>query len=73
MRPGAGSWPIAATVFVLMERSLDADAQPKSQAALRFFRWVFAEGQADARKLDYVPLPAQLVEQIEGYWAQNIR
>jgi len=68
---GKDSWPITATVFVLMpKRPPDA---AKSQEALRFFRWVLEEGQADARKLDYVPLPEDLVKQIEGYWAQNIK
>lgn len=68
---GQDSWPIAATVFVLMYR------QPRdeegSRNAIEFFRWALASGQGDARSLDYVPLPAALVKQIEAYWANNIK
>ncbi|WP_019399271.1 phosphate ABC transporter substrate-binding protein PstS [Pseudoxanthomonas sp. GW2] len=69
--PGEASWPITATNFILMHR------QPKNLAGARnakeFFRWVYANGDAQARELDYVPLPDALVRQIEGYWAQNMK
>ncbi len=68
--PGANAWPITATNFILMYK------QPKNAAgaknAKEFFRWVYANGDAQAKKLDYVPLPDSLVEQIEGYWTQNM-
>jgi phosphate transport system substrate-binding protein len=68
--PGAVSWPITATNFILMYR------QPKNAAgaknAKEFFRWVYANGDAQAKKLDYVPLPDDLVKQIEGYWTSNM-
>ena len=38
-----------------------------------FFKYALEKGQAQANKLDYVPLPADLVKQIEGYIAQNIK
>ncbi|MDB5692690.1 MAG: pstS 4 [Alphaproteobacteria bacterium] len=69
--PGANAYPITATTFVLMHR------QPKdkgrSDAALGFFRWALEKGQPQAQKLDYVPLPAPLVQQVETYIGQNIR
>lgn len=69
--PGAQSWPITATVFVLMpRRSADAD---KSAEALRFFRWALRQGQAAATKLNYAPLPAELVQRIEAYWQDTVR
>jgi phosphate transport system substrate-binding protein len=69
--PGAGSWPIAATVFVIMyEQPKDAD---RSNEALAFFKWALEEGQSDARALDYIPLPASLAKQIEAAWSKNIR
>jgi phosphate transport system substrate-binding protein len=68
--PGAESWPITATNFILMYR------QPKNptsaKAAKDFFRWVYANGDKQAKTLDYVPLPAALVTQIETYWSQNM-
>ncbi|MGR4871092.1 phosphate ABC transporter substrate-binding protein PstS [Variovorax sp. LARHSF232] len=69
--PGKNSWPIAASTFVLVPK------EPKNAAAskeaLSFFKWALENGQADAQKLDYVPLPAPLVQQIEAYWAKNIK
>lgn len=68
--PGANSWPITATNFMLMPRN------PKDVEAARttkeFFRWVYANGAESARRLGYVPLPQTLVSQIEAYWAQNM-
>lgn len=68
---GKDSWPITATVFVLMPKSATDPA--KSAEALRFFRWALEQGQADAKSLYYVPLPDALVKQIEAYWAQSIK
>ena len=69
--PGANAYPITASTFVLMYK------QPKnaasSQAARKFFRWSLEKGQKQALSLDYVPLPAPLVKQIETYMANNIK
>lgn len=68
--PGANSWPITATNFILMYK------QPKNAAgaknAKEFFRWVYTNGDAQAKALDYVPLPDALVQQIEKYWSANM-
>lgn len=69
--PGADSYPITASVFVLMYK------QPKnaasSAAALKFFRWALTKGQKQAINLQYVPLPPALVKRIDGYITQNIK
>jgi phosphate transport system substrate-binding protein len=69
--PGENSWPITATNFILMYK------QPKNVAsaanAKEFFRWAYANGDAQAKKLDYVPLPDTLVKQIEAYWSENMK
>jgi ABC-type phosphate transport system substrate-binding protein len=69
--PGKTSWPITATVFVLMYK------QPKdgasSREAMAFFQWALRQGQTDARSLAYIPLPDALVKQVEAYWAHNIK
>ncbi|HVR80865.1 MAG TPA: phosphate ABC transporter substrate-binding protein PstS, partial [Luteimonas sp.] len=44
-----------------------------AKQAKEFFKWVYANGDAQAKALDYVPLPAALVQQIEGYWSQNMK
>jgi phosphate transport system substrate-binding protein len=68
--PGEASWPITASVFILVHR------QPKDAAAtalaLDFFRWVWRNGADQAEALDYVPLPPALVERIEAYLARRI-
>jgi len=68
--PGAGSWPIAATVFVMMYKE-PKDAA-RSKEALAFFKWSLEQGQSEAQALDYIPLPAALVKMIEASWAKNI-
>ncbi|MEN4904364.1 phosphate ABC transporter substrate-binding protein PstS [Luteimonas sp. TWI662] len=69
--PGADAWPITATNFMLMHK------QPKdaarSQATRDFFKWAFESGQAQASELHYVPLPPELVQQIEAYWAAEFK
>ena len=54
-----------------------ADKKPKDAArakhALDFFRWAYASGTEQARSLDYVPLPAELVQQVEAYWAAQLK
>ncbi len=66
--PGENAWPITATNFILMYK------QPKNaegaKNAKEFFRWVYANGDAQAKALDYVPLPDSLVQQIEAYWSK---
>jgi len=67
--PGADAWPIAATNFILVSK---APSKPeKARAALEFFRWAYANGDARAEELGYVPLPPALVEQVDAYWAKN--
>jgi phosphate transport system substrate-binding protein len=69
--PGEKSWPITATNFILMYK------QPKNAAgaknAKEFFTWAYANGDASAKALDYVPLPDDLVQQIQAYWSQEMK
>lgn len=69
--PGANAWPITATNFILMQKKPKDRARAK--AALDFFRWAYANGDAQARALDYVPLPDGLVKQVEAYMTANSR
>ena len=69
--PGADAWPITATNFILMYKQ-PKDAK-RAQDALDFFEWAFENGQAQADELHYVPLPPELVEQVEAYWAAEFK
>ncbi|HJP98241.1 MAG TPA: phosphate ABC transporter substrate-binding protein PstS [Rhodanobacteraceae bacterium] len=69
--PGTEAWPITATSWVIMYK------QPKnaarSKVALDFFRYAYTDGKSAAAALDYVPLPAGLVSQIEAYWKTEFK
>src|SRR5262245_4528868 len=63
---GDDSYPIAATSFALMYKAPKVPARTK--AALDFFRWALRDGQKLAGDLGFVPLPANVVSQIDDYW-----
>jgi phosphate transport system substrate-binding protein len=70
-QPGAATWPIAGATFILMHKQpVDPAA---SLEALKFFAWAYEKGGKMAEDLDYVPLPAPVVEQIKKTWATEFR
>ena len=70
-QPGAESWPITGASFILMyKQPQDAAA---SQTALKFFVWAFKKGGKLAEDLDYVPMPANVITQVEKTWATSIK
>jgi phosphate transport system substrate-binding protein len=64
--PGLKSYPITATSFIIMYNT--PKNVERSVTAMDFFKWALENGQAQAQALDYVPLPPDLVQQIEHYW-----
>ena len=68
--PGEDAYPITATTFVLMPKA--PKSPERSAAAIDFVRWSLENGKPQAETLNYVPLPAALVDQIERYWQQSI-
>ncbi|MBA2237257.1 MAG: phosphate ABC transporter substrate-binding protein PstS [Lysobacter sp.] len=69
--PGADSWPVTATNFILMYK--EPKNPERAKLAIDFFQWALENGQDQARELHYVPLPEPLVEQIEAYWAAELK
>lgn len=70
-QPGAASWPIAGATFILMyKQPVDPAA---SSEALKFFSWAYEKGGKMAEDLDYVPLPAPVVDQIKKTWATEFK
>jgi phosphate transport system substrate-binding protein len=67
---GAKSWPITGASFILVYKE-PSDAAAVGEA-LKFFAWAFKDGGAMASELDYVPLPAALVAQVEATWKSGI-
>ena len=68
--PGAASWPMTAATFILIPKQPPHPAAATS--ALKFFAWAYAKGGKMAEELDYVPMPANVVKEIEAMWAKSI-
>jgi phosphate transport system substrate-binding protein len=70
-QPGANAWPIAGATFVLIHK------QPRdpvaAAGALKFFAWAYANGHRMAEELDYVPMPAAVVDAVQRMWASEIK
>jgi phosphate transport system substrate-binding protein len=66
--PGKDSWPLTGATFVVMHTAQDKPAQ--GTAVLKFFDWAYANGDATAVQLDYVPLPASVESLIRKEWAK---
>ena len=64
--PGAGSYPIAATTFVLNVQAAEKCGE-QAHRPRKFFNWALTKGQPQASSLDYAPLPAPLVKRIQSY------
>jgi len=65
---GAEAWPITSASYILMHKLA---AKPEQSAeVLKFFKWALNNGQQMAVDLDYVPLPAGVVKQIEASWGE---
>jgi phosphate transport system substrate-binding protein len=69
--PGANSWPIAGATFILMHKA-QASAE-RAKEVLKFFDWAYANGDAMALELVYIPLPDSVVNQIQASWKSNIK
>lgn len=69
-QPGDKSWPMTAGTWILMYK------QPKDAAAsaeaLKFFAWCYENGGKMAEELDYVPMPANVVKDVEKTWHDEI-
>jgi len=71
-QPGAESWPITGSVFVLIP------TQPKdveaTNEALKFFSWAYSDkGDKLADELDYVPMPSKVTASIKKMWSTEIK
>ncbi len=67
-QPGADAWPITGATFILVHKE-QADAA-KGAAVLTFFDWAYKNGDTDASRLDYVPMPEPVKAMIRKQWFQ---
>ncbi|MBV8168361.1 MAG: substrate-binding domain-containing protein, partial [Alphaproteobacteria bacterium] len=68
---GKDSWPISGATFILMYKKQDKPDVAKQ--VLDFFAWAYKNGGQLAEGLDYVPMPAKVVDLVEGTWKQEIK
>ena len=69
--PGQNAWPIAGATFILMHKAQDKPENAKE--VLKFFSWAYANGDAMAESLDYVPMPDKVVKLIQASWKSEIK
>ncbi len=69
--PGKASWPITGATFILMHKSQANSAQ--AAQVLKFFEWAYANGDAMALDLDYIPMPDSVVKLVQNSWKANIK
>jgi len=69
-QPGKDSWPITGASFILMHK-VQANSE-RGKEVLKFFDWAYKNGSATAEKLNYVSIPAPLVDQVQGAWKSQI-
>jgi phosphate transport system substrate-binding protein len=69
-QPGDKAWPMTAATWILIHKK---PADPAATAeALKFFAWAYKNGGKMADDLHYVPMPANVVKDIEAYWKSEI-
>ena len=70
-QPGEKSWPMTAATWILIYKKPSDPAS--TSEALKFFAWAYKNGSQMAESLDYVPMPAKVVSDVESYWRSEIK
>jgi phosphate transport system substrate-binding protein len=70
-QPGDQSWPMTAATWILLYKKPQEAAA--TGEALKFFAWSYAKGGKMAEELDYVPMPAAVVNDIQKMWSAEIK
>jgi len=65
-QPGAASWPIVSPTWILIPTN-PTDAARNAHVR-RFFDWAFANGDAMALQLEYIPLPQTVKDAVRAAW-----
>jgi phosphate transport system substrate-binding protein len=70
-QPGDASWPMTAATWILLYKT-PSDPTATGEA-LKFFNWSYSKGADMAKDLDYVPMPANVVSDIQKMWSTDIK
>ena len=68
---GAASWPIVSATFILLPK--DPKDPARSANVRKFFEWAYKSGDAIAKGLDYIALPAAVKEAALKTWSAEIK
>jgi phosphate transport system substrate-binding protein len=71
-QPGDQSWPMTAATWILIYKKPTTDPAVTAEA-LKFFAWSYTKGDTMAKDLDYVPMPNNVVADIQKMWAAEIK
>ena len=69
-QPGDKSWPIESATFIELPK--DPKDPARSAAVMKFFDWVYKNGDASATSLEYVALPASVKASVRAAWHAQI-
>ncbi len=69
LQPGDNSYPIVAATFIL----LPIEKPQMNKKIIKFYDYAFNNGDAQAKKLGYIPLPDATKKMVREYWAENIK
>ncbi len=69
LQPGDNSYPIVAATFIL----LPIESTQMNKKTIKFYDYAFNNGDAQAKKLGYIPLPDATKKLVREYWAENIK
>ena len=70
-QPGDKSWPMTAATWILLYKKPQDPAA--TAEALKFFAWSYAKGGKMAEELDYVPMPSNVVMDVQKMWSGEVK
>jgi phosphate transport system substrate-binding protein len=70
-QPGAESWPITMTTFILLNNG--QKSVERGKAVLAFFDWAFREGDQYTTSLGFVPLPEHVENLVREAWKAQVK
>ena len=70
-QPGDAAWPMTAATWILIYKKPGDTAS--TGEALKFFAWSYGTGATMAKDLDYVPMPDNVVADVQKMWSAEIK
>ncbi|MDR0933113.1 MAG: phosphate ABC transporter substrate-binding protein PstS [Victivallales bacterium] len=61
-QPGENSWPITGVTYILIRKDCDVAIRAE---LIKYFSWCFSSGITAAKKLNYVPIPENVIALIQ--------